>query len=99
MNHSKVILITGASSGIGKASAEYLSRRGHAVYGTSRYAQAMPPPPVPLPRLATGEGESEGKKEIPIGSSSYPESQVLWCHCRVLDLSRHVSRRKVRQSN
>jgi NAD(P)-dependent dehydrogenase (short-subunit alcohol dehydrogenase family) len=32
----KVILITGASSGLGKASAEYLSSLGHKVYGASR---------------------------------------------------------------
>jgi NAD(P)-dependent dehydrogenase (short-subunit alcohol dehydrogenase family) len=57
VNNSKVILITGASSGIGKASAEFLSRRGHTVYGTSRHAQPMPSPPVPLSPLATGEGE------------------------------------------
>lgn len=40
----KVILITGASSGLGKALAETLSARGHIVYGTSRRpsGQALP---------------------------------------------------------
>ena len=33
---SKVILITGASSGIGKAIAQFLSEKGYTVYGTSR---------------------------------------------------------------
>ena len=32
----KVILITGASSGFGKISAEYLAQKGYIVYGTSR---------------------------------------------------------------
>ena len=36
-NKSKVILITGTSSGIGKASAEYLSQQGHTIFGTSRF--------------------------------------------------------------
>jgi NAD(P)-dependent dehydrogenase (short-subunit alcohol dehydrogenase family) len=35
---SQVVLITGASSGIGQACAEYLGRRGYRVYGTSRHA-------------------------------------------------------------
>ena len=36
MNDHKLVLITGASSGIGKFCAEYLSQQGYRVYGTSR---------------------------------------------------------------
>jgi len=38
---SRVVLITGASSGLGRACAEHLSQLGHRVYGTSRRA-ALP---------------------------------------------------------
>src|SRR6266436_4113470 len=39
---ARVILITGASSGIGCACAEHLSRCGWRVFGTSREAPAIP---------------------------------------------------------
>jgi len=35
-NNHRVVLVTGASSGIGKCCAEYLSQQGYRVYGTSR---------------------------------------------------------------
>jgi|TARA_Y100000996_G_scaffold415409_1_gene409930 short-subunit dehydrogenase len=41
---SKTVLITGASSGLGKATSEYLSKKGYNVYGTSRYPSKYPTP-------------------------------------------------------
>lgn len=37
---NRVVLVTGASSGIGKACAEHLFKQGYRVYGTSRNAQS-----------------------------------------------------------
>jgi short-subunit dehydrogenase len=48
---SKVILITGASSGLGKAMAVRLTARGHKVYGTSRNTGEHGDFPFPLKAL------------------------------------------------
>lgn len=39
----KVIIITGASSGIGYQTAEMLARQGHKVYGAARRIEKMEP--------------------------------------------------------
>ena len=39
-NNQRVVLVTGASSGIGKCCAEYLCNKGYRVYGTSRKADS-----------------------------------------------------------
>ena len=41
---SKIVLITGASSGFGKIIAEKLSDEGYTVYGTSRNPNKYPSP-------------------------------------------------------
>ncbi len=41
---STVVFITGASSGIGKSTAEYLAKQGYIVYGTSRHPESCPEP-------------------------------------------------------
>lgn len=41
INDHKVVLVTGASSGIGKCCAEYLSQQGYRVYGTSRNTDSI----------------------------------------------------------
>ena len=43
MSNKKVILVTGASSGIGYQTAEQLAREGHIVYGAARRVDAMKP--------------------------------------------------------
>lgn len=53
-HYSKVILITGGSSGFGKACVDYLTECGHRVYGTSRTAsfpigQSSPHFPLTIP--------------------------------------------------
>ena len=55
----RVVLITGASSGIGKTCAEYLLSRGYRVYGTSRRAPPLPAEPAVGLRMVAMDVTSE----------------------------------------
>jgi len=84
MKKPKVILITGASSGIGRACALYLSSFGHHVYGTSRRAEFPGETasfPVMIPMDVTSEEsvskavrfilEKEGRIDVLINNAGY----------------------------
>jgi NAD(P)-dependent dehydrogenase (short-subunit alcohol dehydrogenase family) len=54
----KVVLVTGASSGIGQACAEHLAKNGWRVFGTSRGASSAPSTTVPF-EMVTMDVEDE----------------------------------------
>lgn len=55
---SKVVLITGGSSGIGKSVGEFLKNKGFTVYGTSRNPQNYPNSQFPIVALDVVDGKS-----------------------------------------
>ncbi len=56
--NSRVVLVVGASSGIGKSAAEELQKRGHVVYGTSRDASRVTSPGVKGVSMELGDEAS-----------------------------------------
>ncbi len=55
---SKVVVITGGSSGIGKSVGEYLTEKGYKVYGTSRNPQRYPESKFPIVALDVTQPET-----------------------------------------
>lgn len=54
----QTILVTGASSGLGKSIATFLHTQGHTVFGTSRFPQNYPEIPFPLLALDVNDAGS-----------------------------------------
>ncbi len=55
---SKIVLVTGGSSGIGKSIAVYLKEKGYTVYGTSRNPSRYPDNPVTLVAMDVKDSNS-----------------------------------------
>ncbi len=81
-SRGNVVLITGASSGIGKACAELLSTRGYVVYGTSRRPVEAAPPGYPMLELDVTRDDSvqravetvlsrEGRIDVVVNNAGY----------------------------
>lgn len=61
MNNQSVVLISGASSGIGRACAEHLQQCGYRVYGTSRNPKSYPGAPFELIQMDVDDDKSVQK--------------------------------------
>lgn len=83
MSQGKVILITGASSGLGRAAAELLAHRGFRVFGTSRAPSPQPDRPYEMLPLDVRSDQSvcdcveqviarAGRLDVLVNSAGYP---------------------------
>lgn len=77
----EIVLITGASSGIGKSCAEYLTREGYQVYGTSRHPDVSDRPYTLIPMDVNEDDsvanaiqqilEQEGRLDVVINNAGF----------------------------
>ncbi|TRZ45182.1 SDR family oxidoreductase [Robertkochia solimangrovi] len=61
---SKVVLVTGGSSGIGKSICDHLSGQGFIVYGTSRNPDSLNTPELPYTLLKLDVVDEENAKQV-----------------------------------
>lgn len=76
MKNPSVVLITGASSGIGLAAGQYLNEKGFHVIGTSRFPENYPNHPFPLISMDVMDNTSI-KNAIEIVIEKYKSLDVL----------------------
>ena len=78
----RVVLITGASSGIGQACANHLGQKGHRVYGTSRRAPRQEPNNFEMITMDVNDEDSvyrgieiilsqEGRLDVVVNNAGY----------------------------
>jgi NAD(P)-dependent dehydrogenase (short-subunit alcohol dehydrogenase family) len=74
-DRQRVVLVTGASSGIGKACAQFLHQKGYRVYGTSRHAPEQPP-------ATPAESAGVSLIRMDVTSDDSVEQGVQWLQAR-----------------
>ena len=84
-SQGKTVLITGASSGIGKVTALYLAEKGYSVIGTSRSSERL----ADLQSEASVRGLSLTAIELDINSDDFVSAPIeelspVWCPQRLL---------------